>query len=209
VYWIVGLNPSAKAFFIFAAMLILEGLASQGLGVAVSAACKTEKIAFAAAPGITVILMLFGAPCRSCRWGHGRERLLLWSLQAVCCTLLRLPPPPLLLPLLLPLLPPPLPLLQRRGQRQWQWLHLGRREGAAMRPNQAAGLEDVLCSAGWLSGCWDCAARGMGTRRFRYRALLLPLVCRHCCCRCRCPCRHTGQTVGLSHRKACSSNCHP
>ena len=32
----------------------------QALGVAVSAACGSEKIAFAVAPGITVVLMLFG-----------------------------------------------------------------------------------------------------------------------------------------------------
>ncbi|EFN55090.1 hypothetical protein CHLNCDRAFT_134988 [Chlorella variabilis] len=60
LYWIVGLNPSAKAFFIFCALTICEGLAAQGLGVAISAAAKNEKVAIALAPMITVILMLFG-----------------------------------------------------------------------------------------------------------------------------------------------------
>ncbi|KAL4425753.1 hypothetical protein ABPG75_009769 [Micractinium tetrahymenae] len=60
VYFIVGLNPAAAAFFQFVELTILEGLASQALGVAVSAAAKTEKIAFAVAPGVTVVLMLFG-----------------------------------------------------------------------------------------------------------------------------------------------------
>ena len=122
--WIVGLKPTAAAFFIFCALTILLALASQvglerrqarqhcgcchcralqlrlllsrrcsdgpagvlpcrlqpglwlsspsrrpcmhfpvppqALGVAVSAACPSEKVAFAVAPGITVILMLFG-----------------------------------------------------------------------------------------------------------------------------------------------------
>ena len=37
LYWIVGLNPSASAFFIFCCIVICEGLAAQGLGVALSA----------------------------------------------------------------------------------------------------------------------------------------------------------------------------
>lgn len=41
-------------------ILILEGLASQGLGIAVSAGSKNEKVALALAPAITVILILFG-----------------------------------------------------------------------------------------------------------------------------------------------------
>ncbi|GAB4813264.1 hypothetical protein N2152v2_000310 [Parachlorella kessleri] len=60
VYWIVGLNPTAAAFFIFIAIIILEGLCGQALGVAVSAAVKSEKLAFAVAPALTVILMLCG-----------------------------------------------------------------------------------------------------------------------------------------------------
>jgi ABC-type multidrug transport system permease subunit len=60
VYWIVGLNPSASAFFIFVALLFVEALASQGLGVAVSAVAPNEKMAFALAPALTVILILFG-----------------------------------------------------------------------------------------------------------------------------------------------------
>ncbi len=60
VYWIVGLNPSAKAFFIFVAILILEGLSAQALGVAISASCDSEKSAMALAPAVTVVLMLFG-----------------------------------------------------------------------------------------------------------------------------------------------------
>lgn len=61
VYFIVGLNATAAAFFQFVALTILEGLASQALGVAVSAAVRgSDKLAFAVAPGITVILMLFG-----------------------------------------------------------------------------------------------------------------------------------------------------
>jgi ABC-type multidrug transport system ATPase subunit/ABC-type multidrug transport system permease subunit len=60
LYWIVGLNPSASAFFIFCCIVICEGLAAQGLGVAISAAVPEEKIALAIAPMITVILMLFG-----------------------------------------------------------------------------------------------------------------------------------------------------
>lgn len=60
VYWIAHLNPAASAFFIFVGLLILEGLAAQGLGIAISAGCKNEKIALALAPAITVILILFG-----------------------------------------------------------------------------------------------------------------------------------------------------
>ena len=37
LYWIVGLNPSASAFFVFCCIVICEGLAAQGLGVAISA----------------------------------------------------------------------------------------------------------------------------------------------------------------------------
>jgi len=60
VYWIVGLNPSASAFFIFVCVLVVEGLAAQGLGVAVSAGARNEKVALAIAPAVTVILILFG-----------------------------------------------------------------------------------------------------------------------------------------------------
>lgn len=38
----------------------MEGLAAQGLGIAISAGCKNEKIALALAPAVTVILILFG-----------------------------------------------------------------------------------------------------------------------------------------------------
>lgn len=41
-------------------ILIVEGLAAQGLGVAVSAGTPNEKVAIALAPAITVILILFG-----------------------------------------------------------------------------------------------------------------------------------------------------
>lgn len=60
IYWIVGLNPSASAFFIFVCILIVEGLAAQGLGIAVSAGARNEKVALAIAPAVTVILILFG-----------------------------------------------------------------------------------------------------------------------------------------------------
>ncbi len=60
VYWIVGLNPSAAAFFTFVAVLIVEGLAAQGLGIAVSAGAPNEKVALALAPAVTVVLILFG-----------------------------------------------------------------------------------------------------------------------------------------------------
>ena len=60
VYWIVGLNPAASAFFIFVAILVVEGLAAQGLGIAVSAGARNEKVALAIAPAITVVLILFG-----------------------------------------------------------------------------------------------------------------------------------------------------
>jgi len=60
VYWIVGLNPNAGAFFIFCCILIVEGLAAQGLGIAVSAGSPNEKVALAIAPAVTVILILFG-----------------------------------------------------------------------------------------------------------------------------------------------------
>jgi ABC-type multidrug transport system ATPase subunit/ABC-type multidrug transport system permease subunit len=60
VYWIVGLNPAASAFFVFVCLLIVEGLASQGLGTAVSAGAPNEKVAFALAPAITVVLILVG-----------------------------------------------------------------------------------------------------------------------------------------------------
>ncbi|KAL4452063.1 hypothetical protein ABPG75_007725 [Micractinium tetrahymenae] len=60
LYWIVGLNPSAAAFFIFCCLVVCEGLAGQGLGVAISAAAPNEKVALALAPTITIVLMLFG-----------------------------------------------------------------------------------------------------------------------------------------------------
>jgi hypothetical protein len=60
VYWIVGLNPAAKAFFIFISLLILQGLAAQGLGIVVSAGVKNQRIAISLAPAVTVVLMLFG-----------------------------------------------------------------------------------------------------------------------------------------------------
>lgn len=44
LYWIVGLNPTAEAFFIFCFLVICEGLAAQGLGVAIAAgACLRGK----------------------------------------------------------------------------------------------------------------------------------------------------------------------
>ena len=60
VYWIVGLNPAASAFFIFCALLIVEGLAAQGFGICISAVCPNEKVAFAIAPAITIVLILVG-----------------------------------------------------------------------------------------------------------------------------------------------------
>lgn len=59
-YWIVGLNPAASAFFVFVGLVILEGLAAQALGTAISAATSNEKAAMAIAPALTTILMLFG-----------------------------------------------------------------------------------------------------------------------------------------------------
>jgi len=58
VYWIVGLNPAASAFFIFCAMLIVEGLTAQGFGICISAISPNEKVSFALAPAITVVLIL-------------------------------------------------------------------------------------------------------------------------------------------------------
>lgn len=60
VYWIVGLNPAASAFFIFCALLIVEGLTAQGFGICISAVCPNEKVSFALAPAITVVLILVG-----------------------------------------------------------------------------------------------------------------------------------------------------
>lgn len=60
VYWIVGLNPAASAFFVFCALLIVEGLAAQGFGICISAVCPNEKVAFAIAPAITIVLILVG-----------------------------------------------------------------------------------------------------------------------------------------------------
>lgn len=82
-YWLVGLNPAASAFFKFVALIVVEALASQGLGVAVSAAVGSEKLAFAVAPGITIILLLFSewrvwvllmgvGFCGSCQSEEGR-----------------------------------------------------------------------------------------------------------------------------------------
>lgn len=58
VYWIVGLNPAASAFFIFCALLIVEGLTAQGFGITISAIAPNEKVSFALAPAITVVLIL-------------------------------------------------------------------------------------------------------------------------------------------------------
>lgn len=56
----VGLNPGAAQFFTFIAAIICEALAAQALGITVGAMVKHEKIAFAIAPSITVLLILFG-----------------------------------------------------------------------------------------------------------------------------------------------------
>lgn len=66
VYWIVGLNPAAAAFFKFVALLVLEALAAQAMGTAVSAAFTHEKAAMAFAPAVTTVLMLFGERMGSC-----------------------------------------------------------------------------------------------------------------------------------------------
>lgn len=54
------MNPSAAAFFIFCCILIVVGLTSQGLGVAVSAGSPNERVAMALAPALTIVLILFG-----------------------------------------------------------------------------------------------------------------------------------------------------
>jgi hypothetical protein len=74
IYWIVGLNPSAAAFFIFCCILIVEGLASQGLGVAVSAGAPNERVAMALAPAITIVMILFGGFYVN-EGAHGQGRL--------------------------------------------------------------------------------------------------------------------------------------
>ncbi|KAK9806141.1 hypothetical protein WJX72_003105 [[Myrmecia] bisecta] len=60
MYWAVGFNPSAERFFIFICIHLLQAFAAQALGIAVSAAANSEKTAQVAAPGITVIFILFG-----------------------------------------------------------------------------------------------------------------------------------------------------
>lgn len=56
-----GLAPTARQFFLCWTIIILTALAAQALGIAVSAMVSTEKLAFALAPFITIILILFGA----------------------------------------------------------------------------------------------------------------------------------------------------
>lgn len=58
IYYAVGLNPRASAFFIFCALIVCIGLAGQALGMAVSVALPMA-IAMAVAPFIVIFLMLF------------------------------------------------------------------------------------------------------------------------------------------------------
>ncbi|KAL4433910.1 hypothetical protein ABPG75_000351 [Micractinium tetrahymenae] len=58
IYWAVGLNPKASAFFIFCALNVCIGLAGQALGMAVSVALPMA-IALAVAPFVVIFLMLF------------------------------------------------------------------------------------------------------------------------------------------------------
>ena len=55
-----GLAPTAQQFFLCWSVIILTALTAQALGIAVSAMVSTEKLAFALAPFITIILILFG-----------------------------------------------------------------------------------------------------------------------------------------------------
>ena len=58
-----SLHPTCGSHWLLAARL-LPAARVQGLGVAVSALAKNQAIAFALAPGVTVILILFGAAGR-------------------------------------------------------------------------------------------------------------------------------------------------
>eukprot|EP00191_Tetraselmis_sp_GSL018_P024921 CAMPEP_0177626464 /NCGR_PEP_ID=MMETSP0419_2-20121207/30668_1 /TAXON_ID=582737 /ORGANISM="Tetraselmis sp., Strain GSL018" /LENGTH=638 /DNA_ID=CAMNT_0019127521 /DNA_START=142 /DNA_END=2059 /DNA_ORIENTATION=- len=60
LYWAVGLNPAAEAFFFFLLLLATLGLCAAAIGLAVGAWCPTQEVTFAVAPLIMIVFMLFG-----------------------------------------------------------------------------------------------------------------------------------------------------
>ena len=58
-YWTVGLYPNFIHFYLFICVLILESIASMGLGLIVSAFSPTVEIASASSPSILIIFFLF------------------------------------------------------------------------------------------------------------------------------------------------------
>ena len=60
VYWATNLNPRPDRFLIFLAILNLETLCSLGVGLAISAATNTAKLANATLSPVLVVFILFG-----------------------------------------------------------------------------------------------------------------------------------------------------
>ena len=60
VYWLVGLNDDAGAFFRFIVILLETGFAAIGLGMLVASAAPNAQVATAFAPIIMVLMILFG-----------------------------------------------------------------------------------------------------------------------------------------------------
>lgn len=60
IYWLVGLRPSAHAFFVFFAIHILVELNAEAITLLFTAATRSEKLASALAPIPLVISILFG-----------------------------------------------------------------------------------------------------------------------------------------------------
>jgi ABC-type multidrug transport system ATPase subunit/ABC-type multidrug transport system permease subunit len=58
-YWTVGLYPNVFHFYLFICLLILESIASMGLGLIVSSFSSTVEIATASAPSVLIIFFLF------------------------------------------------------------------------------------------------------------------------------------------------------
>jgi ATP-binding cassette subfamily G (WHITE) protein 2 len=60
VYWLVGFRPGADHFFIFAAVLYLDALASMAVAVMISAICRTVNLSVTVIPSIFELGRLFG-----------------------------------------------------------------------------------------------------------------------------------------------------
>jgi len=60
VYWMVGLNPTAPAFFTFLVIVIVLSITAQSMGMLIAAVAPSMEVAQAITPVIMTLFMLFG-----------------------------------------------------------------------------------------------------------------------------------------------------